>query len=358
MHRSIALDVVLDIEGEESSVAPEAPASAAVERVMSLDVLRVIVGLLPAADYPTLRLVRQDMARAVDHTITSLTITRWLSKGSIATGFRRLQNVQKISITTKPDWDLIDRLARNMSQLCSLTITDKVNSRMSAPCAASLTALTRLDLGSNSTQVPVIPLPKRGNVQLPGLKAASFSSKHTKAGPPGANGTLADIAAFAPNLQQLYCSHLEIQPKEAVKLPHCTHFGAQEVLVVDASSKAAGAAAFPAAFPRLQVFSCMPDIVKIHAEQKHFGKWNLAPAELLNLCKAAHSLRGFGPHVARSIGSAMPKASGQFMKLQALCIRAGMANSTNFLGIGALKGLQHLELVFDAPLSRCAATCC
>lgn len=323
------------------------------ERALPQDVLRNIVCLLPASDLPTLRLVCQDMARAVDHTITCLCITRWASKASITTGFKRLQNVRRINITTKPDWDHVEKLACNMPQLCSLTIIDKVNSRMSASCAARLTALTRLDLGTNSPQVPIIPLPKQGSARLPALRAASFSSKHSKGGAAaGTNGTLADIAALAPNLQQLYCSTLELQPKETSKLPRCTHLGAQEVLIVGASSKTAGGAAFATAFPRLQIFSCVPETIKIHAEQKHYGKWSLAPVELLNLCKAAHAVRGLGPHVARSIGGSMQKASGQLLQLKSLSIRAGMANSANFLGVGALKGLQHLELVFNAPLSR------
>lgn len=334
-----------DVQSTSGSGLPE-------HSTIPQDVLRLIVALVSSSDHATLRLVSQDMARAVDHTITHLSITRWASKGSIATGFKRLQNVRSISITTKPDWDHVERLTSNMPSLCSLSITDKVNSRMPATCAAGLTALTRLDLGVSSLQMSNIPLPKRGSVQLPALKAASFTSKHRKAGTMGSDGTLADIAAFAPNLQQLFCSCLEIQPKEAAKLPCCTHFGALELHIVGAISKAAGCTAFTAAFSRLRTFSNMPETIKIHAEQKHFGKWMLAPAELLNLCKSVQAVKGFGPHVARSIGSAITKPAGQLSQLRALSIRAGMVNAANFVPVGQLKALRHLELVFNAPLSR------
>lgn len=133
-------------------------------------------------------------------------------------------------------------------------------------------------------------------MQLPALKAASFSSRHSKGGHAG-SGTLADIAAFAPNLEQLFCQHLELHCRGTTSragsaagvLPRCSHLGVLEVYVVDAASRAAGAAAFPAAFPGLRVFSCLPHTIKVAAEQKHQGKWSLAPAELLAQCKSVHA---------------------------------------------------------------------
>jgi hypothetical protein len=159
-----------------------------------------------------------------------------------------------------------------------------------------------MDLGANGKQVPGIPLPKRGTVQLACLRAASFSSSHSsKLGASAGNGTLQDIAAFAPNLEHLYCQCLEIDASSSSAssgsntLPYCSHFGGQEVHIVAAASRAAGGAAFAKAFPKLQAISCLPHTIKIAAEQKHHGKWSMAPGELLALRKSIHAggLRGY-----------------------------------------------------------------
>jgi hypothetical protein len=133
-------------------------------------------------------------------------------------------------------------------------------------------------------------------VQLACLKAASFSSHSSKIGASAGNGTLQDIAAFAPNLEQLYCQCLEIDASSSSSrssgsntLLYCSHFGGQEVHVVAAASRAAGGAAFAKAFPKLQVISCLPHTIKIAAEQKHHGKWSMGPGELLALRKSIHA---------------------------------------------------------------------
>lgn len=253
------------------------------------DVLRLIIARLDCSDLPSVRSVCQDMARAADHHTLALCINRWHTKLSTA-GTKRLYNVERMMVQTAPDWEHLQRLVSCLPKLHMLCIPDKVNSRMAGACAGALTTLTRLDLGSNSMQVPCIPLPKRGSVQLPNLKAASFSSRHVKASAEG-NGRLEDIASFAPALEQLYCQYLELEAYNSSSmnsravLAHCTHYGGSEVHIIGASSKAAGAAAFTKALPRLQVFSCLPATIKVAAELKHHGKWNITSAELLSMCR-------------------------------------------------------------------------
>jgi len=267
------------------------------------DVLRIIIAGLSCSDLPSVRLACHDMARAVDHHTLALRINRWQTRLSTA-GAKRLYNVERIMLLTTPDWEHLQRLVNCLPQLHTLCILDKVNSCMPGACAAALTTLTRLDLGSNSMQVPCIPLPRRGSVQLHNLKAASFSSRHTKASAKG-NGTLEDIAVFAPRLEQLYCQYLELEASlisninSKAVLPHCTHYGGSELHIVGASSKGAGGAAFTKAFPNLQVFTCLPATIKVAAELKHHGKWNISSAELLSMCR---KVRAGGAFVCLTAG--------------------------------------------------------
>jgi hypothetical protein len=273
-----------------SSVEESTPCAPA---TLSSDVLRNIIERLERSHLPAVRLTCHDWARAVDsHTLTAVCIKRWGARPFTGNN-KRLLNVQSIQLHTKPDWDHLEKLAAGLQQLRVLQIPTHVNSRIGAACAAALTGLTRLDLGSNGKQVPGIPLPKRGTVQLACLKAASFSSSHSsKLGASAGNGTLQDIAAFAPNLEQLYCQCLEIDASSSSAssgsntLPYCSHFGGQEVHVVAAASRAAGGAAIAKAFPKLRVISCLPHTIKIAAEQKHHGKWSMGPGELLALRKS------------------------------------------------------------------------
>jgi hypothetical protein len=267
---------------------------------LSPDVLRNIIERLDRSHLPAVRLACHDLATAVDsHTLTALCIKRW-GASPFSGSNKRLLNVQTIQLHTKPDWDHLEKLAAGLQQLRTLKIPTHVNSRIGAACAAALTGLTRLDLGTNGKQVPGIPLPKRGSVQLAHLKAASFSSSHSsKLGASAGNGTLQDIAAFAPNLEQLYCQCLEIDASSSSSstsgsnsLAFCSHFGGQEVHIVGAASRAAGGAAFAKGFPKLRVISCLPHTIKIAAEQKHHGKWSMAPGELLALRKSIHAGAG------------------------------------------------------------------
>jgi hypothetical protein len=292
-----------------STSSSEDPAACA-PVTLSPDILRIIVERLDRSHLPAVRLTCQDFARAVDsHTLTALCIKRW-GASPFSGSNKRLLNVQTIQLHAKPDWDHLQKLASGLQQLRTLQIPTHVNSRIGAACAAALTGLTRLDLGTNGKQVPGIPLPKRGSLQLACLKAASFSSSHSsKLGASAGNGTLQDIAAFAPNLEQLYCQCLEIDASSRGSssgsnvLPFCSHFGGQEVQIVGAASRAAGGAAFAKAFPKLQVISCLPHTIKIAAEQKHHGKWSMAPGELLMLRK---SLRAGACTIMQSLCESQP----------------------------------------------------
>ncbi|WIA31183.1 hypothetical protein OEZ86_001188 [Tetradesmus obliquus] len=307
-----------------------------------------------------------DLARAVDsHTVTALCIKRW-GASPFTGNTKRLFSVNTIQLLTKPDWDHLEKLAAGLQQLRTLQIPTHVNSRIGAACAAALTGLTRLDLGTSGKQVPGIPLPKHGTVQLACLKAASFSSSHSsKLAASAGNGTLQDIAAFAPNLEQLYCQCLEIDISSSSAangsnvLPYCSHFGGQEVHIVGAASKAAGGAAFAKAFPKLRVISCLPHTIKTAAEQKHHGKWSVAPGELLALRKSIHAVRGCGAHAARALDStpsssnSSSSSSSRVAQLAAVSIHAGMSSSSTLLGVvGQLRQVQRLELLLGAPLSR------
>uniref|UniRef100_A0A383VUZ7 Uncharacterized protein n=1 Tax=Tetradesmus obliquus TaxID=3088 RepID=A0A383VUZ7_TETOB len=304
-----------------------------------------------------------DLARAVDsHTVTALCIKRW-GASPFTGNTKRLFSVNTIQLLTKPDWDHLEKLAAGLQQLRTLQIPTHVNSRIGAACAAALTGLTRLDLGTNGKQVPGIPLPKHGTVQLACLKAASFSSSHSsKLRASAGNGTLQDIAAFAPNLEQLYCQCLEIDISSSSAangsnvLPYCSHFGGQEVHIVGAASKAAGGAAFAKAFPKLRVISCLPHTINTAAEQKHHGKWSVAPGELLALRKSIHAVRGCGAHAARALDStpsSSNSSSSRVAQLAAVSIHAGMSSSSTLLGVvGQLRQVQRLELLLGAPLSR------
>ncbi|KAF6256973.1 hypothetical protein COO60DRAFT_1640324 [Scenedesmus sp. NREL 46B-D3] len=186
---------------------------------------------------------------------------------------------------------------------------------------------------------------QRGTVQLPRLKAASFSSSNsTKLGASAGNGTLQDIAAFAPNLEQLYCQCLEIDATSITSngsnatLPHCTHFGGQELYVVGAASRAAGGAAFARAFPELRVITCLPHTIKIAAEQKHHGKWSMGPGELLALHKSIHAVRGCGAHAARALDSTSScnsSIASRVAQLAAVTIHTGMSSSSTLPGVVA-----------------------
>lgn len=285
-------------ESSTSSSSAEEPAPCR-PLILSPDTLRSIVERLEHSQLPAVRLACHDLARAVDsHTVTALCIKRW-GASPFTGNTKRLFSVNTIQLLTKPDWDHLEKLAAGLQQLRTLQIPTHVNSRIGAACAAALTGLTRLDLGTNGKQVPGIPLPKHGTVQLACLKAASFSSSHSsKLGASAGNGTLQDIAAFAPNLEQLYCQCLEIDISSSSAangsnvLPYCSHFGGQEVHIVGAASKAAGGAAFAKAFPKLRVISCLPHTIKTAAEQKHHGKWSVALGELLALRKSIHAGRG------------------------------------------------------------------
>lgn len=126
------------------------------------DVLRLIIDVISnKRDLQAMRVVSQDWAAAVDnHTVTALCITRW-NKRPFTAGGRRLQGVKVITVHTMPDWQHLEKLSSQLPHLHTLTIPDKVNSRVSAGCATALTSLTRLDLGTNGMQVRPTALSSR-----------------------------------------------------------------------------------------------------------------------------------------------------------------------------------------------------
>lgn len=140
--------------------------------------------------------------------------------------------------------------------------------------------LTRLDLqfehdpfsNAFATRIRSDQALPRG-VSLPALKAASFTGGQKV----GVDMQAADIAAFAPRLQQLSVGTLIIKPAGATPgqggqgpwswassssgpsvLSSCTHLAATMVIVQDITSDQQFAPAFAAALPALEVVALLP----------------------------------------------------------------------------------------------------
>eukprot|EP00775_Hariotina_reticulata_P007022 gene7022-7236_t len=137
-------------------------------------------------------------------------------------------------------------------------------------------------------------------------------------------------------------------------LAHCTHYGGSEVHIIGASSKGVGAAAFTQAFPRLQVFSCLPATIKVAAELKHHGKWNITSAELLSMCRKVRAVCGYGGQAARCFAANdtlahNDKQAGHLQRLVAVSLHCSMSSSATLSGLPQLRGLTRLELLLSAP---------
>lgn len=129
---------------------------------------------------------------------------------------------------------------------------------------------------------------------------------------------LDDIAALAPNVQELYCSKLMLPRRQQQqqqdlnsasqllqKLPQLTHFGSESVHV-EAEDAADAAAAFAAAFPALQVLFRTPEFGRNLTLSDHIHKTKVGMGIALDLSVMGSSC---------SSSSRMSKAAQLHMRL-------------------------------------------
>uniref|UniRef100_A0A383WJC5 Uncharacterized protein n=1 Tax=Tetradesmus obliquus TaxID=3088 RepID=A0A383WJC5_TETOB len=190
---------------------------------------------------------------------------------------------------------------------------------------------------------------------LPSLQAAVFE---------GTVRGLDDIAALAPNVQELYCSKLMLPRRQQQqqqqdlnsasqllrKLPQLTHFGSESVHV-EAEDAADAAAAFAAVFPALQVLFRTPEFGGNLTLSDHIHKTKVPLREVLARCTALHSLRAFGS-TTDMCGVIAQQLSG-LQHIKRLSVY-GIGPAVELKGLRQLTQLQQLQLTFELPAKRAA----
>jgi hypothetical protein len=224
-------------------------------------VFELISQRLSPQELPNVRLACRLFAEAaaVTSSIRAIRVEAWTwAPQHINRVSHRLPSVQHMhAVVSSPvDWSSMQQLAQQLPHLHSLHCSGRRSwYRMSS--SSNITA------AYSSTILPQTPAAADAPAGvLPALHTAIFE---------GTVRGLDDIAALAPNLQQLYCSklmlprHQEQQqlqatdaPQMSLQLPQLTHFGSESVHV-EADEGSEAAAAFAAAFPALQVLFRTPE---------------------------------------------------------------------------------------------------
>lgn len=187
--------------------------------------------------------------------------------------------------------------------------------------------------------------PSMQHLPVTSLVAASFE---------GTVRGLQDIAALAPQLQQLYCSKLVLprnqQELQPAQLSHLTHFGS-EVVHVDAEDAEEAAAAFAAAFPALQVMMQTPEFGRNLTLSDHIHKTRVPLREVLSKCSTVHSLRVFGS--TTDMGGFLAQQLQDLEQIERVSVH-GIGPAAELTGLSQLKQLRSLRLSFELPAKRAA----
>lgn len=217
--------------------ADSAVSQANMHNLMQPELLDLIIRHVDRTDLPALRLTCTQLAAAVGQQVTRIRFN--------------LNSDESTSTIAKA----LKRTLARLPAVNSLNVTYGLGINSISPSVAKiLTNLTRLDFGTCS-----LPITIPSQVQLPTLKALSLGSmvfedeaSAEDAGLPV--GGMRDIAAFAPQLRELYVDQLIIGTPSAV-LSHCTICGARTVRFDVAGTEEQAARQFSGMFPVLRVLS-------------------------------------------------------------------------------------------------------
>jgi hypothetical protein len=237
-------------------------------------VFELIAQRLSPQDLPNVRLACRLFAEAaaVTSSIKAIRVEAWTWAPQHNDGMsHRLSNVQHMhAVVSNPvDWSSMQQLAQQLPHLHSLHCSGRRSWYRMTNSSNNTTA-------SSSTVAPQTPAAAGAPAGvLPFLKTAIFE---------GTVRGLDDIAALAPNLQQLYCSKLMlpthqdqhqlqavVAPQMSPQLPQLTHFGSESVHV-EADDGTEAAAAFATALPALQVLFRTPEFGRNLTLMDHIHK--------------------------------------------------------------------------------------
>lgn len=277
-------------------------------------VFELISQHLTAEDLPSVRLSCRLFAEAaaVTSSIRAIRVETWAPRHHTRTS-KRLANVQHMhaEISSTGDWSSMQLLAQQLPQLRSLHCSGRRSwYRMTSSSTAA--NVFDSDLPSAAAGAAAEAAQERHVPAgvLPSLQAAVFE---------GTVRGLDDIAALAPNVQELYCSKLMLPRRQQQqqqqdlnsasqllrKLPQLTHFGSESVHV-EAEDAADAAAAFAAVFPALQVLFRTPEFGGNLTLSDHIHKTKVGMGIALDLSVMGSSC---------SSSSRMSKAAQLHMRL-------------------------------------------
>jgi hypothetical protein len=246
-------------------------------------VFELISQQLTPEDLPNVRLACRLFAEAaaVTSSIRAIRVEAWPQRHDIRASVR-LAKVQHmhVVVSSPGHWSSMQQLAQQLPTLRRLHCSGRrswyrmASSSTSGSVCASLPAAAAAAAAAAAVPAGTLPC----------LQTAIFE---------GTVRGLDDIAALAPNLQELYCSKLMLprqqqqQQQDLVaeqslqQLLQLTHFGSESVHV-EAEDAADAAAAFAAAFPALQVLFRTPEFGRNLTLSDHIHKTKVGTPILLS----------------------------------------------------------------------------